>query len=430
MHRIAALLFALTAWASADDPVEVLTRVRDKIMAHAARVPNHTCVETIVRDRYAYSVEPPRSCDALLGRRKRAGEGTLIRLATTDRLRLDVTLANTREIYSWAGAGKFDDREIDELVPPGDIGTGPFGATLLGLFEVQDPNFIYEGEKFIEARRVFEYSFKVTEEQSRYKVKAGREWVITGYTGTMLADPQTAELVRLNVRTEELPAATRACEVDSSLEYGAVSLAGADYLLPKLTRERFIETSGAEAVNTITFAACRLFQGESAVRFEEGTAVETPVSGAPSPPQWPPELPVVIELMSAIRLDQAAAGDRVEGRVVGPVLDANKQTVVPPGTLVEGRLMRVETVWGHPDEVGIALRWESTMVNGVKTPLSLTPDRIAERKRPQIPGEVKRKPRVFDLPREGEDAYVAYRLSGAHGKIEGGLTSSWITGKP
>jgi hypothetical protein len=40
-------------------------------------------------------------------------------MATTDRLRLDGGLAADREIYSCVGASKFEDSDIDEIVPIG-----------------------------------------------------------------------------------------------------------------------------------------------------------------------------------------------------------------------------------------------------------------------------------------------------------------------
>jgi hypothetical protein len=97
MKALAALLFGMTAWAVVyDDPIQILMRVRDQVIENAQRIPNHTCVETISRDRYDYvGGATPKSCDDLLGRRRRAGIGTLVRLATTDRLRLDV--GNCRE---------------------------------------------------------------------------------------------------------------------------------------------------------------------------------------------------------------------------------------------------------------------------------------------------------------------------------------------
>src|SRR5581483_7774488 len=100
-----------------------------------------TCVETIQRDRFDPVGHPPSSCDALLARREKSGAGAFLKAGIMDRLRLDVALADGREIYSWAGAGKFEDGDIDELILEGPIGTGPFAAFLLGIFAPRNPRF-------------------------------------------------------------------------------------------------------------------------------------------------------------------------------------------------------------------------------------------------------------------------------------------------
>jgi hypothetical protein len=434
MKALAVLLSAMTVWVAADDdPVAVLMRVRDRVMAHAQRIPNHTCVETIVRDWYDLAAgPPPRSCDALLGRRKRAGAGTLTRLASTDRLRLDVALAATREMYSWTGAGKFEEGEIDQLVRTGAIGTGSFAATLLGIFEARDPRFVFEGEKTVDRRRLLEYSFNISEEQSHYQVKAVGQWLITGYTGTLLVDPVTAELVRLSVRTEELPRATNSCEVDTTLDYGMVRLGAEEYLLPTLTHERFINQDGSEAENTITFAACREFRGESTVSFggsPEGAEGRRQAAG-PSPLDLPSGLAITVELTSTIQVDQAAAGDRITGRLAAPIRNAQEKMLVPEGAVLEGRLMRVETRYGHPNDVGIAFRWETLEVDGVKAPLWITPDWQTKVQSKAQPGELRPRPMVFELPRPGEGQYATLHFSGEHVVVKSGQLSSWFTVKP
>jgi hypothetical protein len=157
------------------------------------------------------------------------GFSSSLQLAPTDRLRLDVLPATNREIYSWAG-------EIDELVTQGAFGTEPFASMLLSVLEGRDSRFIFEGDTSLAGRRLLEYSFSVPLDRRRYRVKAQNDWVVTGYSGTILADPETAELVRLSVRTEELPPETQSCETDSKLEFSTVRLSNDDYLLPMMTR--------------------------------------------------------------------------------------------------------------------------------------------------------------------------------------------------
>jgi hypothetical protein len=428
---IAATLLFLLATKADDDPVEVLMRVRDRVLAHATRVQNHTCVETIVRDWYdMVGAAAPASCDALLGRRKRAGEGTLIKLATTDRLRLDVGVAESREIYSWAGAGKFEQKELVDMVPIGAIGTGPFAATLLGLFQARDPHFVYEGDTTLNSKRVLEYSFTVLQEESNSRVKAGPVWVITGYTGRLLVDPATAELLRLTVRTEELPRATNICEVDSMQEYGMVRLDGVEYLLPAMTRDRFINQDGSEAENTVTFSACREFRGESVVTFGGKPAIPEDAKRAEET-NLATGLSVAVVLTSTIDADQAAAGDRIEGVLAAPIYDLEKKNVlVDKGKLVEGRLMRVEKRYGNPSEVTIVLRWETLDLNGAKSPITLAPDWHTASKMVDSPGELRKRPLALILPRQDESRYAAYHIPGEHVVVRGGLRSEWFTVQP
>jgi hypothetical protein len=409
----------------------VLIRLRDQVLAHAQQIPNHTCVESVRRDQYERVGEPaPRSCDALLTRRKLPGFSSSLRLATTDRLRLDVLLSTDRELYSWAGAKKFEEGEIDELVTQGAFATGPFASMLLSVLASRDARFIFEGETSLGGRRLLEYSYNVPVDRSRYRIKAQNDWVVTGYTGTILADPETAELVRLSSRTEELPPETRSCESDSELEYSTVRLGNDDYLLPKMTRQRFIMRDGSEGANTITFSACRDFRSESTVDFSPKAADASPLSANPSPLDLPSGLPVTVELTSpSVRGDRAEAGDRIEGRLVNAIRDAVQgTTLVPAGAALVGRLMRVETRWGPPAEITFALRWETVEVDGTPKRIGLRPKRVQLTR--ATPDALQRRGVEIELPLPGEEWYGIHRADGEQGLLESGLRSEWITAKP
>jgi hypothetical protein len=113
------------------DPIEVLMRLRDQVLAHGLKVPNHTCVETVERDVYEPVVAPGvASCEALLAWRRLGDPG--LRRNTTDRLRLDVGLAGGQEVFSWAGALRFEDRDLDELVPENAIVDGSIRRYAVG----------------------------------------------------------------------------------------------------------------------------------------------------------------------------------------------------------------------------------------------------------------------------------------------------------
>jgi hypothetical protein len=351
-------------------------------------------------------------------------------LISTDRLRLDVLLATDRELYSWAGANQFEEGEIDELVTQGAFGTGPFASMLLSVLQGTDAKFTFDGDAALGERRLLVYSFRMPTDRSRYRVRAGKDWVITGYTGSLLVDPVTAELVRLSTRTDELPAETGGCEDRSELEYRLVHLATEEYLLPGMTRQRFIMRDGSEGENTITFSACRDFRGESTVSFSERVPESKSPSASVANVDWRPGLPVTVELTSPpIRADQAAAGDRVEGRLANSINDPLTQTTLArAGAGMVGRLMRVETRWGPPAETTFTLRWETVEVDGKPIPIQLNPRRQTQ-SAPRVSGGLPRRGIEIELPLPGEERYAVYHVNGEQGVLDRGIRSDWVTAR-
>jgi hypothetical protein len=433
---LAALALAARAAAlgQEEDPVEVLARLRDQVLEHGKRIPNHTCVETVERDRYEpVGGDTHKSCDDLLAARKRANYPALLRLESSDRLRLDVLLAADRELYSWAGAAHFQENELLEWLPAGAIGTGPFAAMLLSIFEVHSPYFIYEGETTINGRRLLEYSFSISDDQSHYQVRAASQWVVSGYTGSLMVEPATAALVRLRARTEQLPEETTLCEIDSTLEYGMVPLSGFDYLLPVAARERYIGRNGEEAENAMQFSSCREYRGQSTVAFG-GPAADraSPAAGpaAPAPVRWPAGLAVTVDVTSTIACDRAAAGDRIEGRLAKPVSDpASGAILAAAGTRLEGRLMRVETRHVRPYEVTVSLRWETIEQNGARAAIALRPAHRMPANLSPADG-LRSRGMEIELPPPGESRYAVYRFAGEHPAPQTGLRTEWITAHP
>ncbi len=110
--RISALvLVAVTAGRTADPEVEALFKqARAKVLDNAQRMPRYTCVETVTR----VYLEPaaaalPRDCTVLLEQRRHPTPDIVLHPYSTDRLRLDVTMSSRGEIFSWSGAGSFED---------------------------------------------------------------------------------------------------------------------------------------------------------------------------------------------------------------------------------------------------------------------------------------------------------------------------------
>ena len=159
------------------------------------------------------------------------------------------------------------------------------------------------------------------------------------------------------------------------------------------------------------------------------------------PGNLPAGLPVVVELARDVPLDQAAAGDRIEGRLASPIQapgnDPHAKPFAAAGALVSGRLMRVETRYSSPPDVTVVLRWETVDLNGVKTPLSLDPVRnsggsgvnVKSSTLDRLKG-LRTRGVEIELPKPGEARYSPVHIHGDHPVLKAGVRSSWVTSKP
>ncbi len=429
---IAACLLAMVAGprvvASADhDPSAVLNRVIAKVLEAGRRMPNYTCVETVTRVFYRPTAETfARACSAIMQQRQHPTLNMVLHPYSMDRLRLDVTMAERGEIFSWAGASKFDDAGIDHLVGEGPIGTGAFGAFLMVVFREDQNRFSFVRDISSNGRKLMEYSYHVPLSGSHYKIKAGDQWVFTAFRGIFQVDPETDDVVQLVVETEELPLATGSCMSISTMDYAPVQIGQSQFLLPTQMKQRWVDPTGNEVENTTTFQTCREYKGESTLTFlPEGDAVpaadQKTVAATTTP--IPAGLRFSMVLSPPIDTNTAAAGDLFTGTLAEPLKGAKSKVLAAKGSLVEGRIVRLETLQ-RPPQVFLVLRPRSVEIKGVKTPLAAALDwqsavlanRDALRKRVQ-----------FYLPKQGEERTGLFRFLGDHVVTPKGFRTEWRT---
>jgi len=182
----------------AQDPSDTLAKARDKILSAVPGSPAHTCIETIDRSyfsRYNYNpLSSTPSCERLSADRKKGR--SRLRLDATDRLRVEVTMTQGREIYSWTGPGAFS-RSVEDILQWGPIGTGAFAANLLDIFTDPSVRFRVLDEK----EQSLEFGFRMPIEASHLIVKAGTEWRAAGYEGSLSMDPRSLELSRFTLES-------------------------------------------------------------------------------------------------------------------------------------------------------------------------------------------------------------------------------------
>ena len=409
-----------------DDPAEVLKRATEKVIANSKTLSNHTCVETVTRDFFGPAVPtPPRACSAFLAQSLHPATASALQHLVTDRFRLDVTLVVGGEIFSWVGASRFDDQGLEHLVNSGPIGTGAFDAFLDVVFRFDAQGIRFQKYVLAEGPSLLEYSIEVPKSDSHYLVRLGESWVPIGYSGTFQLNSETGEVVRMTIQTAELPALTGQCTAITNLDFGMTTIGGSQFMMPARASQRFVARDNHEVTNDIAIADCREYRGESTISFPGEPQLpmnraETPVKNSLP---LPDDLHFTLELTTPIRSDTAAAGDSFAGRLTRPLRDAKHKVLAPAGSVVEGRLLRVECFHTPPLEVIMVLKLRTLEVNGAKVPLAA----VRDWKLALAAGGNRRKGWRVALPLQGEQPAAAFEFAGEHVVLKRGMRSDWRT---
>jgi len=368
LHRVLLLGLAGLCLSAQNDPQQVLSRLRDRITGDLRRIPNYTCVESVRREYFRPSVTPAVASCATRG-------ASTLQPWSVDQLRLDVAVTPAREIYSWAGAREFDDRELTEIIGGGPITTGEFSAFLSAIFGSADTQFTYLDETGDAGRPLMRLAYRIPQAQSSYRVRAGDGWVITGYEGEVVVDPESVDLVRLTIGTGALPPSTGSCETRIQFDYRRVAIGDMDLLLPATTRQRFVLRNGAESENTSTFSSCREYRGESTVRFpQESPSESIAATVAPaSHDSLPGDLPVILDLGAPLDTWTASGGEMISLRLAKPIVGAARQVLVPAGAAIQARLLRVQRFFTKPERVTVVVAPETIERAGARLPFSVSP---------------------------------------------------------
>jgi len=339
------LLFCALLSGSAQQPDDVLSRAQAHLAGAAAAVPKYTCTQTVDRSYFRETRQVARACDAIVANR-RNGRSKLV-LTATDRLRFDVEVADGGyEIYAWPGAARIANEKIEDMAGGGPLGTGPFGPFLVDIFANPAVQFQYLGRKTADGQNLFEYRYRVPLEASHYHVQAGIAWRTTAYDGAFRAEPVSAQLKQLTVRTLELPADTASCEATTTMDFEPLKIGAGQYLIPRRATLAVIARDASFTENSTVYSECHEFRGESVVRFDDPILQVTSspkYSTAVAAPNLPPGLPIVLLLENEIDTDRAAAGDPVSAKVGKPVIDPiGKRVLMPAGAMIPGRITHLE----------------------------------------------------------------------------------------
>ena len=305
------------------------------------QVPNYTCLQTIRRER--------------IGARKRKGRKGKLRpdgvmefkgalpLDSADTVKIDVAFADGKELYSWPGAKHFEEKPLPKIVGFGTVSTGDFVTLARTLFVNRNGQFSYVGEVDFKGRRTLRYDFRVPLFRSGYSITDAGSTATVGYSGSIWADADTKDLLRIEEKVEDVPPPLTISRVINQLDYESVFVGGKEFQLPKRAHLTTHFQNGAENHNWVEFSNCREFGARSELSFAD--APEEPVMTADLAPEeiaLPPGVSLRLRLETAIDSATSSAGDELRATVRRAVKNQGK-VVVPKGAVAVGRLRRLES---------------------------------------------------------------------------------------
>jgi len=351
-----------------DGPSELLQRCRTKITESLDRLPKYMCTQTIVRE----------SFDARMrARHNGCPDGANpwpTQLASTDRLRLDVAMTSTGEMYSWVGERRFSDRDLIGIVREGAISSGSFAGFLSVIFRGNAATFRHTGEVIDRGRKLSEFEFTVPQSKSHYAYGQGGGRIMVGYRGTFRLDPTSADLVQLTIRTDRLPSQTQSCYATTTLNYSRVGLNGVDFVLPSVSELQIFHLNGGYSRNQTTFSSCHAFLGESTISFEDHKedATKTQPKASADNPSLPPGLWIKVESTQLIDTDAAAGGDPIAMKLTAP-LELEGKVIAPGGAAVGARILRIRRFHRPDAGISVEIRLETIEIRGVPVSLPAIP---------------------------------------------------------
>lgn len=305
--------------------VLLLARIRTQMSQMLERQPNYTCVQEIERSRRV----PPHH-----------------KFQLVDMLRLEVALVGGKELFAWPGEHKFEDTELQKMVPRGGaIGNGNFALHARNVFGSSIPQFQYAGDESIDGRHAVRYDFRVPQFLSGYRLRVGATQAIVGYHGSFWADPVSLDLIRLSVIADDIPPQLKLKDADDVMDYARVKIGDGDFLLPRGSELLMVDENGAESRNVTRFRGCRQYSGESVLSFGDpppGTTGEKlGTESRKSEVEIPADQVFDAQLATEIDSDHAMVGDPVKA-ILAQNIKNKKHVLFPKGSTLIGRILRME----------------------------------------------------------------------------------------
>jgi hypothetical protein len=354
-----------------------------------------------------------------------------------DRLHLEVTSIGGKERFAKAGGARFDDRDLRELVTRGIVTTGGYALFLRHVVQPGSAEFLPGTEADFGQRKVRRYEFHVPWEKSGYTISVPPHQAQVGFHGSLLADLETHEILRLEVVADEIPPELGFDRTQAILMYRLVPVGNAQYPFATEAETLAVALDGNEYRNRAELGDCRRYTTESKISFasdDDPAPAPTASAGPSEPPRPRQNLLVEVTLDHEIAFATAAPDSPFRATLAEPIRDG-ETLIAPAGAQVHGRVLELGRVAKPVDRYEVVLRLDAVeLPGGKKLPLAAklrdtggAAGLIRQEKRLMPVFDKKRGNRFSILVREtGPEQAVLY-WDARNPQIKKGFRMRWLT---
>jgi len=250
---------------------------------------------------------PDYTCRVTLERSSRRNPHAQFELS--DRFRLEVAYAGGQELYAWPGDDRFEADIADLLPGHGMVTNGSYAMHMRNLFVRDVASFSAPRDERCEGRPCVRLDFEIPAARSGYSVSAGDAAAPVPLAGSAWFDPESLDILRLEVRVDRTPRSVRISSTRETTVYTRTRIGEIDAVLPASSELVLHDRNGLEAKNHSTFDHYRRYSG-SATIFYDATAPPPPDAPKPAPQPPQPSKELTATLDTAVDID-AAIGDAV-----------------------------------------------------------------------------------------------------------------------
>ena len=227
-----------------------LARIKSHMREELSHIPNYTCLETISRFRKDPGPHPQ-------------SHG---KLTAVDTVRLEIVYTDHREWYGSPGDRTLSVENPVAFIGSGMIGNGAFASALNNILGAA--SFTYRGEENLGGRTAVRYDFRLPRLLKALKISiAGSEGMV-GEEGSLWADPQSLDLIRLESRADEIPPYLPLEEASTNVNYARMRIGDYSVLLAQQADPYMLDAAGVESYNRLEFTHCRAYSVQSDIRFD------------------------------------------------------------------------------------------------------------------------------------------------------------------